>query len=123
MKYILIEVVILILKFIYFFMKLFRTQNKITLISRQSNKMSIDFDLIRKEIDKNKKYKTVIRCHKLEGKENATLLSLVKYGIHMIKQMYHIATSKIVILDSYCICISVLKHKKKLKVIQIWHSI
>ena len=123
MKYVLIKIAIFLLKFVYFFMKLFRTQNKITLISRQSNNISIDFALIRKEIEKNNKYKTVVLCQKLEGKENAKFLSLCKYGIHMIIQMYHIATSKIIILDSYCICISVLKHKKNLKVIQIWHSI
>lgn len=36
--------------------------------------------------------------------------------------MYHIATSKVVILDSYCIAVSVLKHKKRLLVIQMWHA-
>ena len=40
----------------------------------------------------------------------------------MFTQMYHIATSKVVILDSYCISVSVLKHKKKLCVIQMWHA-
>ena len=40
----------------------------------------------------------------------------------MIKQMYHIATSRVVILDSYCIVISILKHKKKLTIIQMWHA-
>ena len=123
MKYLLVKIAIFFLKFIYFFIKFFKTQDKVTLISRQSNKITLDFDLIKKEIDKNGKYKTVVLCQKLEGKENATILSLCKYGIHMIKQMYHIATSKVVILDSYCICISVLKHKKSLKVIQIWHSV
>ena len=37
--------------------------------------------------------------------------------------MYHIATSKVVILDTYCIPICILKHKKSLKVIQIWHAL
>ena len=41
----------------------------------------------------------------------------------MFKQMYHIATSKIVVLDGYCILISILKHKKDLKVIQLWHAL
>ena len=40
----------------------------------------------------------------------------------MFVQMYHIATSKVVILDSYCIAVSVLKHKKRLLVIQMWHA-
>ena len=41
----------------------------------------------------------------------------------MLRQMYHIATSKIVILDSYCIPVCILKQKKKLTVIQIWHAL
>ena len=36
--------------------------------------------------------------------------------------MYHIATSKVCILDGYSIPISILKHKKNLEVIQIWHA-
>ena len=33
------------------------------------------------------------------------------------------ATSKAVILDSYCILASVLKHRKSLLIIQMWHSV
>ena len=123
MKYILIKIVIFILNIIYFFIKLFPTKNKVTMISRQSNNMSLDFELVKKEIEKHNKYKVVVLCKKLEGKESAKTSNLIKYGLHMFKQMYHIATSKAVILDSYCICISILKHKKKLKVIQMWHSV
>lgn len=47
----------------------------------------------------------------------------MRYFFHMIVQMYHISTAKIVIVDSYCIVLSVLKHKKETKVIQTWHAI
>lgn len=123
MKYILIKIVIFFLNIIYFFIKLFPTKNKVTMISRQSNNINVDFKLIKEEIEKHKKYKVVVLCKKLEGKEKAKIIDLIKYGFHMFKQMYNIATSKVVILDSYCICISILKHKKSLKVIQIWHSV
>ena len=36
--------------------------------------------------------------------------------------MYYLATSKVCVLDGYCIPASILKHKKKLKIIQIWHA-
>ena len=123
MKFFLIKIVVVLLNIVYFFMKLFRTKNKITMISRQSNDINIDFKLIKKEIEKHHKYKVIVLCKKLDGKEGAKIFTLISYGFHMFKQMYHIATSKFVILDSYCIPISVLKHKKSLKVIQIWHSI
>ena len=123
MKYILIKIVIFILNVIYFFIKLFPTKNKVTMISRQTNKIPLDFKLLKNEIESHNKYKVILLCRRLEGKEHAKFIDLVKYGFYMFKQMYHIATSKTVILDSYCICISVLKHKNSLKVIQMWHSV
>jgi len=113
-----LKLAIIILKVIYFFMKLIPTKNKITMISRQSSSVPVDFALLAEEIKKEGKYKTVILAHKLEpGLKNKIL-----YIFHMFRQMYHIATSKVVFLDSYCMAISLLNHKKKLVVIQMWHA-
>ena len=117
------RIVILCAKILYNIFKLFPTKNKITMISRQSDKETLDFKLLREEIEKtDKNIKVVTLCHKLEGGINATISEKIKYGIHMLSQMYNIATSKVVILDSYCILISIMKHKNNLKVIQMWHS-
>ena len=115
---ILIRLFKIIMNIIYFFIKLFPTKNKITMISRQSDKEVLDFKLLREELEKRNDYKVVVLCKKLEG----NIFKKIGYIFHMFRQMFHIATSKVVILDSYCICISILKHKKSLKVIQIWHS-
>lgn len=120
---VIIKIGIFFINIIYFFIKLVPTKNKITLISRQSDKETMDFRLIREEIEKrNTNTKVVVLCHKLEGGINSTLNTKIKYIFHMFKQMYNIATSKVVILDSYCMVISILKHKRKLKIIQMWHS-
>lgn len=117
------KIIISVARFSYFFFKLLPTKNKVTMISRQSNTKTVDFLLLEKELRSNDdKIKPVILCHKLEGGINACLFDKIKYALHSILQMYHIATSKVVILDSYCILISVLNHKKGLKVIQMWHS-
>ena len=123
MKYVLIAIAKFFLNIIYFFMKLFPTKDKIVMISRQSNMPSDDFKLIEKEIKSHKKYEVVILCKKLVGKAEASTSELLKYSFHMLRQMYHLATSKMAILDSYCISVSILKHKKSLKVMQIWHSV
>ena len=47
------------------------------------------------------------------------LVNKIGYVFHMFIQMYHISTSKVVVLDTYCIVASVLKHKKETKIIQI----
>lgn len=121
MKIILIKIGIFILNIIYFFIKLFPiNKNKVTFISRQSNEVSLDFTMIAKELkQQNENIKIVFLCKKL----GTSFSEKVKYCFHMVKQMYNIATSKVVILDSYCIPVCVLKQKKKLVVIQIWHAL
>lgn len=114
-KFFLLRIGIIGLKAIYIIIKLFPTSNKITFISRQSNNPSLDFSILQEELNKRyPQYKIVTLAKKIDNK--------VLYSFHMIKQMYHIATSKVVLLDSYCIVISLLHHKKSLKVIQMWHA-
>lgn len=93
------------------------------MISRQSNDITLDFKLLQEEIEKREKdISVVVLCHKLQGGEKAPMLEKIKYIMHCFKQMYYISTSQIIILDSYCILASILKHKKNLKIIQMWHS-
>ncbi len=111
------------LNVLYSFIKLLPVKKKVTMISRQSNIPSDEFKLIKKGIKlRDESVKVVFLCHTLDGGVNSTFIDKVKYGFHMITQMIHIATSKVVILDTYCMVISILKHKKSLKVIQMWHS-
>lgn len=108
---------------LYFFMKLCPVENKVVMISRQDNRPSLDFQLIRSHLlRQDSQVKIVTLCHTLEKRLNARIIDLVKYGFHMLKQMYHIATSKVVVLDSYCLVVSLLKHRRNLQIIQIWHS-
>lgn len=119
-KKIIINIIIIILNFIYCFFKLIPTKNKITFISRQANSTSIDFKLLINGLTTTlPNYQAVVLCKKIDR----GILNKIFYCFHIFKQMYHIATSKVVILDSYCITISILNHKKSLKVIQMWHAI
>lgn len=107
------------LNFIYFFMKLFPTKNKISLLSRQADSESIDFKYISKEIVKRNANIEIKELCKVLRKEP---LERLKYCGYILKCMYHIATSKVCLLDGYSIPISILKHKKNLEIIQIWHA-
>lgn len=122
MKYI-IRLGTLFLQIIYQCMKLFPVEDKVTMISRQSNMPSIDFQLISTEIKhRNEKIKIICLCKTLDGGVRASACSKLKYGFHMLVQMYHMATSKVVLLDTYCIAASLLHHRRSLKIIQMWHS-
>ena len=106
------------LKVVYFFLKFLPTKkNKVLFISRQSNKPSIDFLILEKELRKLK-FKTILITKKIEK----GFINYLKYYFNLYKQMYHLATSKVCIIDSYCIPVCILKHKKSLIVIQIWHA-
>ena len=108
-----------LLNIVYFFVKMCPTKNKIVMLSRQSNNANIDFDLIEKEIlstNKNVEVKILCKVLKKDLKER------INYCFYILKCMYHIATSKVCILDGYSIPISILRHKKNLEIIQIWHA-
>lgn len=109
-----------IMNLIYFFLKLFPIQEKkILMLSRQSDKPNIDFKLIEEEIEhRNKQYKVIILCKKIP-KGN---LKKIGYCFYLIKCMYHLATTKICIVNGYVIPVSLLHHKKKLIIMQIWHA-
>ena len=105
---------------VYCVLKLLPAQKKAVFISRQTDEMPIDFRLIIEELESRKcGWKTVVLAKRLKRGAVAT----AGYGFHTMRQMYHLATARAAIIDGYCIPVSVLKHKKCLKIIQIWHAI
>lgn len=111
---ILIRIFLWHLKFVYFFLKLFKTKEKVVFMSRLSNKESIDFKYLENDL-KNHDIKVVVMCKKLDN--------YFSYYFHFYKQMYELATSKVCVVDSYIPLVSVLNHKKELKILQLWHSL
>lgn len=94
-------------------------RNKVVCISRQSNAIPDDFRLLGKELaEKYPQAETVFLCRKLEK----SIGSVIGYMFHMGRQLHHIFTAKVVILDSYCICASVVDHPENTKIIQLWHA-
>lgn len=120
----LMNVVIAGLRFIYFFMKLMPVKHKVVMISRQANQPSVDFILLKEALSRqDPTLKIELLCRTLDGGIQSKLSSKIKYSFHMLKQMKEIATSEVVVLDSYCIVISLLHHRKSLNIFQMWHSI
>ena len=117
---IIVKMGIATLNVIFFFMKLLPVQKKITYISRQSNEDPIDFILVKEDIKKlDPSYKHVILAKRIPE----DLLGKIKYAFYIFIQMYHIATSEAVLLDTYCIPVSILSQRSSLVVIQMWHAL
>lgn len=117
---IILKISIKILNLLYFFFKFLPVQNKILFVSRQSNTPSIDIRMLSDKISEiHPDYKVSV----LSKKIGDGILSKISYCFHILTQMYHLATSKSVVLDSYIIPVSVLSHRKSLLIIQMWHSV
>lgn len=121
MKKFLIVCLKIFLNFIYLFIKLFpMRKNRVVMISRQANSITLDFRLIKEKLLRdNPKMEVIVLTRRFDNMKK----NFINYGLFTLKQMYYIATSRVCVVDSYCIPVSVLKHKKKLSIIQIWHSL
>lgn len=116
-----INIYIIFLNIIYLVFKLNKTKKKVLFLSRQSNKASLDFEMMISEI-KNKypEYEVVVITKRIE--KNFWEFA-IQNQLLMFKTMYHLSTSEVTIIDGYNLYISTLKHKKELKIVQIWHAL
>jgi CDP-ribitol ribitolphosphotransferase len=119
MKTLLINICIALMKVVYSFIKLSKTRHKVCFISRQSDQPTLDFIVLAAELHSRDAGLQIEILTKTLGPGLRKLI----YPFHIVKQMRALATSHVCIIDSYCVSVSVLKHKKTLKVIQIWHAI
>ncbi len=109
------------LNVIYFFFKLIPTnKKKVFFLSRQSNELSLDYKMLIEEINKSYPDYKVVTFTKMMGKSFKDKVAYIKY---LFIQMYHLSTSKTCVIDGYNITTSILKHKKSLQIIQIWHAL
>lgn len=108
------------LNIIYAVIKIFPVKDKVTILSRQSDNPSLDIRMLSDEIIKQSPGTSVIiLCKKI----NKGLINKIKYLPHILKQMWHMGRSGIIITDSYSIAISCLKQRRGTKVVQIWHAL
>lgn len=120
MNYI-VKLAVAVLRLLYMPYKvLLKPGNKITMLSRQGDEIPVSYSLVKDALKKkDPDLQVVILAKKFEG----SFLHKIKYCFHILRQMYHIATSKIVIVDGFCIPVSVLNHKKEQKFVQMWHAL
>ncbi len=110
----------LLLRVIYFFMKLLPQRRRIVMLSRESDTAPVDFILLEEEIKKQiSGYSVAIYCELIKSKG----ASVVRVVINTLKSMYFLATSRFCIIDTYSLPVGILKHRKNLKVMQIWHAL
>lgn len=105
-----------LLDILYAICRLFPKRQRIVCISRQSDREPIDFQLIREWFGEERPHWKVVTLAR-------SLESPLSYLPEMVRQVFHMATSRAVVLDSYCITASLLGSRIKAPVIQIWHAL
>lgn len=117
-----VNVGICLLNLFYAIIKFFTKQRKkILFLSRQTDRPSIDFRMLIGEINNEYEDFDVVVITKRVEKNIKSVLT--KNVFLIFRQMYHLATCSVCVVDGYNISVSVLKHRKSMKVVQIWHSL
>ncbi|MBQ9343589.1 MAG: CDP-glycerol glycerophosphotransferase family protein [Kiritimatiellae bacterium] len=108
------------LRMVYALLKLLpQNPRKVLFLSRQSDTPSLDFQLLGKEFE-------------AQGYVTVSLFRLIKQNLFefvrkesfgIFRQMYHLATARYCVTDTYNLPLSVLRHRPNLKIVQIEHGI
>lgn len=109
-----------VMNFIYFFMKLAPVrENRIVFLSRQADTPSEDFICLKQRI---LEIRPDAEIFMITQRMDNNLKSMLRFFAATLKSMRYLATSRVCILDAYWPAVSVLRHKEKLAVIQLWHA-
>ncbi len=125
MKIVIVQAAIMLfqglLSLIYAVLKIFPVKpGKVLFCSRQSDEIPLDFLLLKNHLkEKKTDIEVIFICNRI----SRDVRGCISFFGSLLKSMYHLATSSVCIIDSYWPAVSMLTHKKSLKVIQIWHSI
>ncbi len=95
--------------------RLLPVKRRVVMLSRQSDRAPVDFTLLADWIAReHPDWRCVILARKL---------SSPLYAFHMLRQVYHIARARAIVLDSYCIVVSLLGTRIAAPVLQMWHAL
>ena len=119
MKHTAIVCLRLALNLFYAVCKLFPTRRKVVMMSREFDKEPLDFMLLREELKRRDPLIKVVALCKTVPKGTA----IIGYAFYMLQCIAHLATASVCVVDTYCLPVSLLNHKKTLTVMQIWHAL
>ena len=120
MKQLILKIAVLLLRMVYAPMRLLPVKRRVVIISRQSRKASVDIRLL---TDYLRMRYPDLKCKVLVRFIEPGIGGKLSYMPHMFVQMYYLATSRLVVLDGYCIVACVLPHRKGTEILQMWHAV
>lgn len=101
-------------------LRLLPRRRKVVMISREHESVPDDFVDLKAAIlraDPSVQVVTLVRM------VPPGVLAKIGYSFHMLAQLYHVATSRVLVVDTYAMVASLLRHGPELTVMQIWHAL
>lgn len=95
-------------------------RRKITMLTREHNRVPLDFTLLERAIrrrDPDIEVKVIARMIP------PGIIPKLGYALHLLVETYHVATSRVLIVDGYSVVASVARHADGLTIVQIWHAL
>lgn len=93
---------------------------KVLFLSRHSNTETLDFRRLREELTRQfPGIKITSISRRFEGK----VKDIPPFAWAVVRSLFHLASAKTCVLDSYWPGVSIIKHHPELKVYQMWHSL
>lgn len=105
--------------YIVFLIMFKQDENKMTFASYRSNKIKDNLAYLSEEMRAN--YPEIKQTY-LFKKMDSSLYGKLSYIFHMVKACFHLATSRYFVVDDYYFPIYVVKPRRGLEIIQLWHS-
>ena len=108
----------------YRLMDLFpRSRRKVVFLSRQSDSIPPDFELLIEALRKRFPDVRVAAVGSRFNPDTAGPTDYLWFGFAMLRSLYHLATSKVAVLDAYWPAVSMVDLSPSITVFQMWHSL
>ncbi|MCT3192171.1 CDP-glycerol glycerophosphotransferase family protein [Lacticaseibacillus rhamnosus] len=93
-------------------------RNRITFISLEHANLSKDFKVLYDRLCKSGQYDLKLVLFKFEP----TIWGNFRYGLACVRQLFAVASSRLVLLDYNNFVIAKFPHRQRTKVMQVWHA-
>lgn len=113
------QILAILIRILALLCRLLPLKQRVAFLSRQSNKLSLDYKLLIDELENTLYESQIAIC--ITNPETKT--SVIGFAHNTIKQLYYACTSKVIILDGYIPTVCIPGKDKHVTVIQLWHAL
>jgi CDP-glycerol glycerophosphotransferase (TagB/SpsB family) len=101
-------------------MRVLPRRHKVTLLTRQSSNAPSDFLLLRDAIVRAD---PTVKVQMIARMVPPGIIRKFGYALHLLVEMYHASTSRVLVVDGYSIIASATPRSDGLVVVQLWHAL